>query len=445
MCTVNPNPANDGTDLTATCTGVETGGSVSIPNYSCGAEISGTVICMGIAGSGGVTGDETATTSDAVGNTATSVAAFTLDNTAPTNPVITSPADGVTINDNTPTITGTGEPGSTVTVSGPLGESCSVVVEANGDWACDISPALQDGSNTLSAIAVDDADNQSATDSIDVFINSTASYELVVNAAAELVTTEMGGSDSFTVVLPLTPSADVTVNFSSSNTDEGTVLPTSVTFTPNNWDEPVTITATGVDDAVYDLDQDYQVIIGLLNSADVNYNGVDPADVDAVNIDDDESPDLSAFITNCVGGVTPDHSMIYQLTVSNTGNKDIAAANVATVMGNAMSTPDWICQTNGSANCGALSGSGDLNETVDLSVGSSITYVLTAGVTGQLMDFIDVEGSVSMPVSETDVNPSNNVAHDSDLIYQFLFKDSFECVAPGTIQSTQSMFESFNL
>ncbi|MCB1584425.1 MAG: DUF11 domain-containing protein, partial [Xanthomonadales bacterium] len=84
VCTVAPNPANDGTALTATCTGVEAGGSVSIPNYTCGSEAGGTVICTATAGPGGVTGDETATTSDAAGNTATSVAAFTLDNTAPT-------------------------------------------------------------------------------------------------------------------------------------------------------------------------------------------------------------------------------------------------------------------------------------------------------------------------------------------------------------------------
>ncbi|MFC3195700.1 hypothetical protein ACFODZ_15705, partial [Marinicella sediminis] len=120
VCTVSPNPANNGTALTATCTGVESGGSVSIPNYSCGAEVGGTVTCTATAGTGlgQVSGDETATTSDAAGNTATSVAAFTLDNTPPTIGACTVTPNPA--NDGTPlTAVCTGvETGATVTIPG---------------------------------------------------------------------------------------------------------------------------------------------------------------------------------------------------------------------------------------------------------------------------------------------------------------------------------------
>ena len=60
------------------------------------------------------------------------------------------------------------------------------------------------------------------------------------------------------------------------------------------------------------------------------------------------------------------------------------------------------------------------------------------------MEFIDVEGSVTMPVDETDVNPADNSAFDSDLIYQFIFKSSFDCAAPGTIQTTNKLFDSLS-
>ncbi|MFC3194094.1 Ig-like domain-containing protein, partial [Marinicella sediminis] len=387
--------------------------------------------------------DISADQTDPAGNTSPDTTATGgIDTLAPADPVITAPADGITINDNTPTVTGTGEPGSTVTVTGPLGETCSVVVDVNGDWSCTISPALQDGSNLLTAVASDDAGNQSNSDSITLIINASATYGLVINAPAELVTTEMGGSDSFTVVLPLSPTDDVTVDFSSSDLTEGTVSPSSVTFTAADWDQPVTITVTGVDDPDYDLDQSYQVITSALSSLDLNYAGINPADVDAVNVDDDESPDLRAFITNCVRGVQPTDSMTYRLLISNTGNKDITGANVATVLGDKMTLPQWVCQQNGGASCDSLSGSGDLNETVDLPVGSSLLYLFDADVDAALTDFIDVEGSVTMPVDETDVNPGDNVAFDSDLVYLYLFKDTFDCAPPGTIESTNALLES---
>nr|WP_255590384.1 Ig-like domain-containing protein [Marinicella sp. NBU2979] len=439
VCIVSPNPANDGTALTATCTGVESNATVTIPNYVCGTEAGNQVICTGTAGPGGVTGDETATITDLAGNSNTTIAAFTLDNVAPATPIITAPVDGTTINDATPLVVGTGEPDAIITVTGPSGESCTTTVDVSGNWSCTLSPALADGSNLITAIAADEAGNESGTDSVTVTIIAGQAYDLLINAPAELVTTEMGGTDTFEVSLPLTPTANVTVNFSSSDLTEGTVAPGSVTFTPSNWDQPVTITVTGVDDVDYDLDQNYQIITSALSSGDSNYDGVNPVDLDAVNIDDDESPNLTAFITNCVAGVQPDEAMLYELYITNTGNKDIVGATVTTVMGNQVSTPTWVCQ---GVNCDATSGSNDINQTVDLPVGAEIVYLIDTNVTGPLMSFIDVEGAVAMPVSETDVDPSDNVAFDSDLIYQFIFKNSFECVAPGTVQSTKALFDS---
>ena len=63
-------------------------------------------------------------------------------------------------------------------------------------------------------------------------------------------------------------------------------------------------------------------------------------------------------------------------------------------------------------------------------------------VTGDLLNFVDVEATVTMPVGTTDINGSDNTTFDSDLIYQFIFKDGFECATPGTIESTGKFLES---
>src|SRR5438477_265086 len=62
---------------------------------------------------------------------------------------------------------------------------------------------------------------------------------------------------SFTVVLhsPPTDTNAVTVNYHSSNTAEGTVLPASLLFTTTNWNAPQTVTVTGVNDFVADGNQ----------------------------------------------------------------------------------------------------------------------------------------------------------------------------------------------
>lgn len=108
-----------------------------------------------------------------------------------------------------------------------------------------------------------------------------------VTPTSGLVTTEAGGTDTFTVVLMRRPTRDVTVGLSSSNPAEGTVAPASLTFTAVNWNTPQTVTVTGVDDSTDDGDVAYRIVIAAAVSTDAAYNGLDPADVTAINTNDD--------------------------------------------------------------------------------------------------------------------------------------------------------------
>ncbi|HDY90371.1 MAG TPA: hypothetical protein ENH82_19910, partial [bacterium] len=56
-----------------------------------------------------------------------------------------------------------------------------------------------------------------------------------INPTDGLLTTESGGSDSFTVVLNSRPESDVTVGIYCNDTTEGTVDLSSLTFTSGNW------------------------------------------------------------------------------------------------------------------------------------------------------------------------------------------------------------------
>jgi hypothetical protein len=112
---------------------------------------------------------------------------------------------------------------------------------------------------------------------------------ITVQPTSGLITSELGHTAEFTIQLESEPSADVTIDLSTSDDTEGTPSPASVTFTPDNWNMPQTITVTGVDDADVDGLVDYQILTAAASSTDVGYDGLDAADVDLSNMDD-ESP-----------------------------------------------------------------------------------------------------------------------------------------------------------
>ncbi len=128
---------------------------------------------------------------------------------------------------------------------------------------------------------------------------------ITVNTGGSLNTTEAGGTATFTLVLDSEPSAAVTIELESSDTDEGTVSPVSLTFTPGNWETPQEVTITGVDDTEDDGNIDYSVSL-TVTSADAQYNGMSVDNVPVSNTDDEgpiavesaQTDDLSIYVNN---------------------------------------------------------------------------------------------------------------------------------------------------
>lgn len=106
--------------------------------------------------------------------------------------------------------------------------------------------------------------------------------QIVVTAASDLRTSEQkpmtingtivaGSLATFTVRLANPPTSTVIVPIVSSNPHEGTVLPATLTFTPQNWNTNQTVTVSGVNDCEADGNKQYQVIVGKAISVDPNY------------------------------------------------------------------------------------------------------------------------------------------------------------------------------
>ncbi|HEX4406725.1 MAG TPA: hypothetical protein VH560_17925, partial [Polyangia bacterium] len=112
---------------------------------------------------------------------------------------------------------------------------------------------------------------------------------IVVTPTSPLVTTEAGGQATFQVVLASEPTAGVTLSLSSSRPTEGTVSPSSLAFDATDWDQPQTVTITGVEDEVGDGAQPYTIVTAPAVSVDPSYAGLDADDLPLTNLDDDPS------------------------------------------------------------------------------------------------------------------------------------------------------------
>ena len=104
--------------------------------------------------------------------------------------------------------------------------------------------------------------------------------------------TEAGGQSTFPVRLRAAPTAAVTVSVSSRDASEGTVAPSSLTFSNTNWSTAQAVTVTGVQDTVDDGDVTWQVRLDP-SSGDTGYNGLGNVDVGVTTTDDDGPPGVT--------------------------------------------------------------------------------------------------------------------------------------------------------
>ena len=169
----------------------------------------------------------------------------------------------------------------------------------------DDDPDLPDGSQTYQVTLTVDIGNTA-----DANYNGLAAVSIyAINADDELglevgpvmgQATEAGGTATFTVKLvtdpgeATAPSQTVTVSVSSRDPGEGTVSPTSLTFTAGasgNWNTFQTVTVTGVDDAIDDGTVTWQVRLDPSSASGSDYDTLASEDV-SVTTDDDDTASL---------------------------------------------------------------------------------------------------------------------------------------------------------
>jgi len=116
--------------------------------------------------------------------------------------------------------------------------------------------------------------------------NDTAAI-LIDNSSFQTVS-EFLNSSYITVTLSTIPTSFVIIPVRSSNVAEGTVSPSALAITPDNWNIPTTVTITGADDNDTNVKENFEILFDNASSSDPNYNNLQPnkTSVPAINIDD---------------------------------------------------------------------------------------------------------------------------------------------------------------
>ncbi len=106
--------------------------------------------------------------------------------------------------------------------------------------------------------------------------------------------------------------------------------------------------------------------------------------------------------------------MTYTIVVSNAGPSDVTGATVTDTLPAALTNVSWTCIPAGGASCTAGPIAGNIADSVNIPVGDSVTYTVTADVLASATGNLDNTASVSEPAGVTDPDLTNNSATDSD-------------------------------
>lgn len=193
-------------------------------------------------------------------------------------------------------------PDAQTTVNGS--SSPIVLTFTTGDWASaqtvtiapvddQIAEGNHNGTITHSASSSDTNYNGIGISSVTAAIADNESVGYVISAISG-PTTEGGQQATFTIRLTSRPSNNISIALSSSDTTEGTVSPSSITFTnaacggAGTWCTDQTVTVTGQNDVAMDGNITYTIITGTPTGSDTSgYTTTDPADVSVINWDEE--------------------------------------------------------------------------------------------------------------------------------------------------------------
>lgn len=136
----------------------------------------------------------------------------------------------------------------------------------------------------------------------------------------------------------------------------------------------------------------------------------------------DSDVDLSILKLNTTPGVEVGEAQSFEILVSNTGLEDVTGALVSDIMPSDIENVSWTCS--GSGSC-TTNGTGDISDSVNLPIGTSVTYIVNSTIAAGAQDIFANTATVEVPAGQVDRNPADNSSTVSVEVGVIL-EDSFE-------------------
>jgi uncharacterized repeat protein (TIGR01451 family) len=125
--------------------------------------------------------------------------------------------------------------------------------------------------------------------------------------------------------------------------------------------------------------------------------------------------DLAMTKTDGLTTVTAGQPVVYTIVVQNLGPDLVGGATVSDVLPALLQGATWTCAASPGSSC-TPAGSGSINDTVNLLVSGTASYVVTATVDPAASGSLVNTASVAVPLGVLDPNLANNSATDVDAI-----------------------------
>ncbi len=140
-----------------------------------------------------------------------------------------------------------------------------------------------------------------------------------------------------------------------------------------------------------------------------------PANNSATDVDSTTAvTDLAVAKTDGLSSAMPGDVVTYTVTVTNAGPSDAVGATLTDTVPALLSGVTWTCAAvNGAC---ASSGTGSLNESINVAVGGTVTFAVTGTVVGSATGTITNTATVAAPAGGNDPNPVNNSATDTTTV-----------------------------
>jgi uncharacterized repeat protein (TIGR01451 family) len=162
----------------------------------------------------------------------------------------------------------------------------------------------------------------------------------------------------------------------------------------------------------------------LMDDGGTDDGGINISTPHELIISNQDGVNIVTLVTDNRITVEDGELLTYEITISNEGPQDAMSANVNNSYSSELINVSWTCTAVTGASCSA-NGTNNIIDSIDLNVGSHVTYILTATVDGTSGIIENTVTAIPALIMD-ELFYEDNVKTDLTIIGEEVFKDGFE-------------------